>query len=372
MKELIPGDKVEFSANKQLVYLKDLGSGGTGEVKLFYEEITDKKFAIKKFSPIPENDGDDSYQRFIDEAKILIDIYHKNIVRVYTYYLFPEQRLGYLQMEFVEGEKIDKYLANNPGQFDKIFVQAIDAFNYLESKGILHRDIRAENMLVTGDELKVIDFGFGKKITESNKDENSVILNYPVTLMPEEISIFDSEYTETTEIYFFGCLFKSLLGSANSNYVDVITKMCEPKKKNRFASFSDIKDAVNTKMSLEFNEKEKKVYTSFAESFTLLINKFVDKREFKKDNAQIINSLNKVYQDNILETYIQNNLRLISCFFTGGSCNYKKKPTLSVLTLKNFCDLLNASDPSKQNIIINGIKNRLSAIDIEKSNDLPF
>ena len=128
-KELIEGNVVDFKVNQQLIYIRRLGSGGTGEVCLFYEELTDKKYAIKKFSPLPVNDNQNAFQRFLDEIKILVDLYHKNIVRIYTYYLYPNLKTGFLQMEYIDGVTIDAYLETNPQDFDSLFLMAIDAFD---------------------------------------------------------------------------------------------------------------------------------------------------------------------------------------------------------------------------------------------------
>ena len=366
------GNIINFKLDKQLVYVKRLGSGGPGEVHLFLEELTGKKYAIKKFNPIPNNDNDDAFDRFVDEIKILVDINHKNIVRIYTYYLFSELKLGYLQMEFIEGEPIDLYLSNNPDQFDSIFRMSIDAFAYLETKNILHRDIRCSNLLISNNELKLIDFGFGKKLNSKNINKNSVVLNYPVTLMPEEISVLNCEYNEATEIYFLGCLFKQLLQEKDSKYESIINKMCEPKKKDRFCSFSDIKNYLNNEYLLfEFSDEDKKIYLDFANQFTKLITKFISKRNLQMDNEIIINGLKQICLDNALESEIQNNERLINLFLANGQYYFNPKPCISVSTLSSFYYLLNNADSTKQDVILSGIRNRLNTINIEKE-ELPF
>lgn len=60
-------------------------------------------FAFKKYVPKDFNYIDELYKRFVDEIKILFTISHPNIVRVYNYYLYPEIKHGYLQMEYIEG-----------------------------------------------------------------------------------------------------------------------------------------------------------------------------------------------------------------------------------------------------------------------------
>ena len=210
------GKILKFEAMKSLKYIKELGSGGTGNTHLFKDETTDMLFAIKKYEPAPQNIQfkEELYNRFVDEIKILFKISHPNIVRIYDYYLYPTPKVGYLQMEYINGTAIDKY---DPLPWDKsweeIFIEVIKTFKYLEENNILHRDIRAENLLLDENfNLKLIDFGFGKIMNRSNldtKSKNSVLLNWPVTEMPEEIEK-DKEYDNKTEIYFVGKLFSHI------------------------------------------------------------------------------------------------------------------------------------------------------------------
>ena len=100
-------------------------------------------------------------------------------MRIYNYYLYQESYLGYLQMEYIDGVPIDQY---DPWDFDKqwddIFIETISAFRYLESKNILHRDIRPANIMISHEqEVKVIDFGFGKLLNSIEKKRCSIFLN---------------------------------------------------------------------------------------------------------------------------------------------------------------------------------------------------
>ena len=373
MSDLFEGKIVDFKIDKQLIYVKQLGKGGTGEVHLFREELTDKKYAIKKFNPIPENDGEDSFKRFVDEIRMLVDLNHKNIVRMYTYYLYPTIRSGYLQMEYVEGDTIDRYLDNNPQLFDAIFRMAIDAFLYMEQKGVLHRDIRPSNFLISNDELKIIDFGFGKKLDQRNINENSVFLLYPFSTMPEEISSHEWAYDEVTEIYFLGCLFRKIGEDKKTNYGAIIAKMCEITREKRFQSFSDIKQSMQNNVTFaEFSEEQKNAYRSFADSLMPIISKFTKKPEFKDSSEEILQSLLRVCSKNALENKVQNNQDLLNCFLSKGEYFYSNSPKLTVSSLVAFCNLLRNSDSLQRELITDGIKNRLSAIKIEDPDDLPF
>ena len=105
-----PGVVVEFDKVKPFKHIRVLGQGGMGDTNLFEEEATDMLFAIKKYSPKRGNDIYENFERFIEEIKILFRISHPNIVRIYNYYLYQDLLHGYLQMEYIDGVTIDKFI----------------------------------------------------------------------------------------------------------------------------------------------------------------------------------------------------------------------------------------------------------------------
>lgn len=221
---------IEFNnIKKSFEYIKKLGFGGTGDTHLLKDNTTNMEFAFKKYVPKAKNMRNELYERFVDEIKILFQVSHPNIVRIYNYYLYPENKLGYLQMEYIDGVSVDKYIECSDLELNNIFLQVINAFRYLEEKNILHRDIRPENILIDKKgNVKIIDFGFGKIIDKDEKNNNSVCLNWPVDRLPEEIAL-NGEYTHCTEIYFIGKLFEYILKEKRVNiggfsYFNIIKK----------------------------------------------------------------------------------------------------------------------------------------------------
>ena len=207
------GEIVNFDAKKNFTYIRPLGKGGTGDTYLFRDETTNILFAIKKYVPKSKLFIEEQYDRFVDEIKILFNISHPNIVRIYNYYLYPSAKTGYLQMEYIDGKSIDEFVPDPWGDKDwnDIFREVISAFEYLEQNHILHRDIRPANIMIdNNNSVKIIDFGFGKQLNGTNAEANSVLLNWPATEMPDEVQL-NQEYDERTEIYFVGTLFRHLL-----------------------------------------------------------------------------------------------------------------------------------------------------------------
>ena len=155
---------IEFIRKKDFAFVDELGQGGCGKTYLLYDNIIDENFVCKKYSPYNSTDKELLFQNFVQEIKLLHLVYHTNVVRVYNYYLYPEQKAGYILMEYVKGVDIEEYLSSNPQEINEIFLQTIEGFRHLENNNILHRDIRPQNIMISENGIvKIIDFGFGKR-----------------------------------------------------------------------------------------------------------------------------------------------------------------------------------------------------------------
>ena len=330
-----------------------------------------KYYAIKKFSPSVGNDEEECFKRFIDEIKILINLNHKNIVRFYTYYLYPSNKLGYILMEYIEGETVDNFLENNMDKYDQLFKTAIETFKYLEDNNVLHRDIRPQNFMVTNDELKVIDFGFSKTVNIDNNETNSVLLNWPVTQAPEELK--NGQYDRKTEIYYLGWLFKKLKNNYNSQYDAIIDKMCEYSPSKRYSTFQDVYDGINSLFfaSSSFSVNDKIIYRRFADALFSTLDVFITTPTYYNSD-EVLEKLKDVLTDNSLENDVQRNNILIKAF-VRAKFKYYTKNLVSVSIVRDFYDLLTKSSKSKREVIINNIINRFKNVIIKVEDDkLPF
>ena len=370
------GDIIPFDSIKNFTYVKPLGKGGTSVTHLFLDSTTDMLFAIKKYSPRDKKFVDAYYDRFVDEIKILFNISHKNIVRIYNYYLYPNKKVGYLQMEFIEGKSIDQY---KPMPWDKgwneIFSETISAFEYLEEKKILHRDIRPANIMIDKNEnVKIIDFGFGKQLKSNGQEVNSVLLNWPVTEFPDEI-LQNEEYNFSTEIYFVGNLYKHLLNDVEHfDYHQIIMKMIEKNPEQRYENFKQISDEIINGVLIEtsFSDGEKQIYRDFADALTSHISNYKNNYKPINDIASTLSKLAEVIRSSSLEEYLQNNGNLISCFISG-SFKYRQRKDIEIETIIAFYRMITRLQPEKQIILMNNIYTRLANIQIINDEDIiPF
>jgi serine/threonine-protein kinase len=364
-------DPIVFLQSKDFKFIRELGQGGTGRTILMKDENIEETFVCKKYSPFYEDDKDLYFDYFKNEIKLLFLINHRNIVRVFNYYLYSEDVTGYILMEFIDGIPIDKYLKQNPDKLVFVFSQVITGFKYLEEKEILHRDIRPENILVTNEGIvKIIDFGFGKKIDFDN-NAKSITLNWRYSI-PTEFN--EEKYDHKTDLYFIGKLFDDIInsiGNVRFQFRATLDKMTISDYENRINSFFDVYREIISRSSsdINFSAREKNVYRTFADAFLPIISTIESSSDYEDDMDMIIKHLEELYKNSMLEDTLQDNSKLSKVFIKGSYRIYRKQ-AFKVVDLNSFLKLLKSSTEDKRKVILNNLWQRLD--NIERYDDLPF
>lgn len=370
---------VEFLRTKDFKYIKQIGQGGTGKTVLLKDETIDEDFVCKKYLPYFKEHKDLFFKNFVDEIKILHKLYHRNVVRVFNYYLYPEQKTGYILMEYILGENIEIFIQENPHLINDIFLQTINGFRYLEENGILHRDIRPDNILIneTG-VVKIIDFGFGKNIKFNDNIEKSITLNWRY-LQPNDFK--DRFYDSRTDVYFIGKLFEEIITTNKLDgfsYSRILSEMIKIDYNERIQSFLDIerKLLADESSNLDFAEKEKSIYKSFANSLNSIFTSIESDSDYHSDMETIIKNLETVYLNSMLEEYIQNPNTIANCFVKGGY-SYRPRTEFRVDTLNDFLKFFKSVSSGKKKIILNNLWQRIDSVErkdnqVLETDDLPF
>lgn len=373
-------DEIKFTRTKDFNLIKELGAGACGKTVLLEDPVLREKFVCKKFHPYPGANRAELFEKFINETKILVRVLHKNIVRVFNWYLFPDEKTGYILMEYIEGQSIDKYIREKPAELENIFAQVVSGFVYLNQEKFLHRDIRQSNILVTNDGIvKIIDFGFGKQVNKKEDFDKSISLNLWCDKPKEYL---DGEYTFRTEVYFVGQLFAKILKDnslTGFKHSQLIEDMCKFDPHVRIHSFAD----VNLKMQgqrleeIEFDDEEVDDYRVFSTALSNCITKIREDVEITSSPDELMSSLESVYQKVRLESVIPDPSVIIRCFISGSY--YFRKQEFRVYVLRNFLDLMRNASSEKRRIIANNIVAKLEAIQVYKEpensfadDDLPF
>lgn len=368
---------IEFLRTKDYKKIREIGQGGTGRTVLLLDEIIDEHFVCKKYSTYFEEDQKTYFQNFIAEIKLLHLLYHKNVVRVFNYYLYPEHITGYILMEYIEGNTVESYLQKNPEKINEIFIQTISGFLHLEQNGILHRDIRPENILVSNYGIpKIIDLGFGKKIEFDENFDNSISLNWRYQ-KPDDFN--NKIYDFCTEVYFVGKLFEEIILQNNIQsfaFSGVLNNMTNKEYQKRIKSFFEVDRKIidGESININFSEDEKIKYRNFADSINSFISKIEIGTTYQSNIELLISELEKIYMNTMLEEYIPNP-NLVIREFVKGTFYYNRKSSMKVEDLHDFIQFFKSLSNGKRRVVLNNLWNRLDTIDRYENkidDDLPF
>ena len=150
---------------------KKIGSGGMGTVWEALQISLNRKVAVKILTP-PRRRKEAWRERFTREARIVAQLHHPNIVKVYG--AGTSGNLCYYAMELVDGTRMDKFAFPDARATVKAVLQAALALAYAHRCGVLHRDVKPMNlMLDASSEVRVTDFGLASARTEDQNDEDA-------------------------------------------------------------------------------------------------------------------------------------------------------------------------------------------------------
>src|SRR5476651_1092228 len=144
-----------------------LGAGGMGEVYKARDTRLDRAVAIKVL-PAALADDAERRERFQREARAISALNHPHICTLYD--IGSQDGIGYLVMEYVEGEPLKGPLAVEEAL--RLAIQIASGLEAATEKGILHRDLKPANILVSKSGVKLLDFGLAKFVpTETRPAE---------------------------------------------------------------------------------------------------------------------------------------------------------------------------------------------------------
>lgn len=261
--------------------LEKLGQGAMGIVYKALDPLIGRVVALKTMTQsanLPEESKKEYVERFFREAKAAGALQHQNIVTIYD--MGIDDGIPFIAMEYIDGKSLSKLLEEK-GKLEiedavNIILQVAEGLHFAHEKGIVHRDIKPDNILIDRNGRAVItDFGIAH-LTESNLTKTGEVLGTPYFMSPEQI--LDGKIDRRSDIFSLGVVFYLMLTGKRPFKGETISSICY--------------HIVHSPPS-EIDRNELKEQ-SLMEILSKMLEKDKDRRY--KDCAELIEDLKRIFQ----------------------------------------------------------------------------
>lgn len=204
----------------------------TSSAVLYRVRKAGKYFIIKT----PKDNSGKSLAMLQREYELSIGLQHPNVVNVFTYETSTVVGPG-IVMEYVDGRTLEQFLAENPkpAMRCRVFEQLLQAVAYIHRSGLVHNDIKPENILITrsDNDVKLIDFG----LSDNDAYYLARMLGCTKRYASPELLAREKEIDARSDIYSLGVIMSEIFGNRYSG----ISSRCLRKEKNkRYANAEEL------------------------------------------------------------------------------------------------------------------------------------
>ena len=195
--------------------LKEIGRGGMATVYLARQTDLDRHVALKELASLHSQD-EAFAERFLRESRMAGSLSHPNIVTVHDY--FEHEGTPYISMEYIERGSLRPLVTKMTfAQIAGVLEGLLAGLQHAGSRGIVHRDMKPENVMVTAEGgVKISDFGIGRALNQAGKESRfltatGTAIGTPAYMAPEQAMA--KEVGPWTDLYSLGIMsYEMILG----------------------------------------------------------------------------------------------------------------------------------------------------------------
>jgi WD40 repeat protein/tRNA A-37 threonylcarbamoyl transferase component Bud32 len=207
----MPGSHLRYFGDYEI--LEEIARGGMGVVYKARQVSLDRTVALKMILA-GQLASESDVERFYTEAKAAANLQHPNIVAIHEVGQHDGQH--YFSMDYVAGKSLAENVRGNPLSAEQaaLYVKTIaEAVHFAHQRGILHRDLKPQNVLIdTDDRPRITDFGLAKRIeTDSGLTRTGDVVGSPSYMPPEQAASRPDEVGPPSDVYSLGAILYELL-----------------------------------------------------------------------------------------------------------------------------------------------------------------
>ena len=206
--------------------IQRLGAGGMGEVWRAEDTKLLRQVAIKILPAQLAADAEWK-ERFLREARTVAQLNHPNIATIYG--IDQQGDLLFIAMELIEGQSLAEVMAKGPmipAEAIRVAIHVCDGLSEAHAKGIIHRDIKPDNIILSPRFVKILDFGIAKQIggtADPSLTQGGMVVGTPHYMSPEQA--LGRAVDARTDIFSLGVVMYEMLSGSKPFFGEAVTEI---------------------------------------------------------------------------------------------------------------------------------------------------
>jgi len=344
-----------------------IGSGGFGEVTVCERDTDNQKFAKKRLTET----SDEGIYRFVREVRLLSSLDHPHIVKVVGYRLKGDPYFYIMPLYKASLDKMLSEITGDRNKIESIFNRVLDAMAYAHEQGVIHRDLKPQNVLLNSStDLVVSDFGLGRQLESDSTRMTSTGRQMGTELYMAPEQFLDSKAVDTRcDVFALGRMLTEVyagflspgpqdLSSVSPRIQAIIQRATHFDPDRRFESATEFKNAWLQALKVSIKVGQRQTLQQLVAEFTATSDASQDDNidtlvglliECLDDDDEIHSAMMKLPADVVVQAFVRHPdemtpvIEAFCGFITNQSWSFDYTDTLATQCYKIF-ELIPSAD----------------------------